>query len=111
MVPELTLIGAVLIRAVSDCLGASPTTRDEKRKSLNWVTTWEIGDRKEPFTFPWVCEQLELCPNEIRKTILSLQEQKSDYEFGGRNSADRIMNFLNLDHQEPTLTKSWRRYG
>ena len=66
--PERTLVAAVLERAVRDVL-------DGDTEAYGWFSDDE-GDEKIPFSFLWICEQLEVDPNHVR---LSLERREGSW--------------------------------
>ena len=62
--PEYQLLAAILERAVLDLRGIDFTKGDEARTALAWISSNEIN---QPFTFLWVCQELNLDPGMIRK--------------------------------------------
>lgn len=67
---ERLLLVAVLVRAVEDITLSYRMVSDEQRTALWWVKNWKERHFKIPFSFPWVCEHLDLDPYEMRKNIL-----------------------------------------
>jgi len=64
--PERNLLLAVLERAILDFIGNDPKEREQAH-------SWIFGDldtmTAEPFTFPWVCQQLDLQPYRVAATV------------------------------------------
>jgi len=67
------LLGAVLITAIFDAQGRDAgASKHDKRYALRWLTDEEDDDT---MSFAWVCEQLGLLPDEVRRNIMMLLEQ------------------------------------
>lgn len=80
-VPEKRLLYAIVERAVRDCLGS----RDEDSQE---ATEWLFcdGNTREtiPFSFPWICENLELDQSEFRSRVLRTAD-RLNYDLAERN--------------------------
>jgi hypothetical protein len=64
-VPERRLLCSVLATSIADYMGEGV----HKRSAYRWVRSWKDSDFKRPFTFPWICSELDLCPYTIRDMI------------------------------------------
>ncbi len=74
--PERRLLAAILERAVLDYHG-----NDKRQASAaeEWLTEWQQDDTEnnhEQFTFPWVCEQLELQPKDTTNMIINKKRNR-----------------------------------
>ncbi|MCB0338796.1 MAG: hypothetical protein KDD53_04285 [Bdellovibrionales bacterium] len=69
--PERNLLAAVLARAICDAFGSAHCDRHEVRSARQWL--FGTLTPKHPFSFAWVCIQLDLDP-------ISLQESLRTYE-------------------------------
>ena len=77
-----TLYAAVLARAICDAFSTTYVAHEIRREANAWLLFWEEKDRLEEFTFPWVCEHLDLDPINLRKTLAKNGVLK-DYRFHG----------------------------
>lgn len=72
---ERRLLIAIIERAVLDAGGSMASTikkgSNNKYKflALGFLFGWEEGDEKEPFSFPWICIELDLDPMDTSKRI------------------------------------------
>lgn len=68
-VPERACLAAILERALLDSCGStiSKNRREElTQKARYWVLEWGESDYEVPFTFPWICAHLDVCPRRVR---------------------------------------------
>ena len=73
---ELALLCAVLDRAVRDLFSINCAKENSKEAHI-WFF---ISEAMSPFSFFWICEELDLCPDGVRKgltKILDMDIQKS----------------------------------
>ena len=67
------LVGAVIERAVLDCAGVlechPSDERRVRREGRRWLYDWHPGDTETPWTFPWCCQTLDLCPFDTRRNV------------------------------------------
>ncbi len=72
--PERNLLMAILERAILDYVG-------NDQKELEQSTAWIFGDLEESnpteFSFPWVCQQLDLDTMSIAETIKNMPKRGS----------------------------------
>ena len=61
-----TLYAAVLARAICDAFSTTYVDHAVRREASAWLLLWDDVDYKEEFTFPWVCEHLDLDPISLR---------------------------------------------
>ena len=71
--PEVSLVGAVLERAVLDICGHSAKPH-ERRSAKRWIRKEYQEGRAPEFSFEWVCHQLGLCAATVRNSIWRYQE-------------------------------------
>lgn len=107
--PELLLISSILTRAISDATTAFIISRKDRRAARVWICNWGSVDKAEPFSFPWVCIQLNLDPFQVRKTVLKFKNSKKPGIFSGRYTNECLASFLNLDVDEPFQVNGFRR--
>lgn len=69
---EKALLLAILERAAADFKSA---VREDRISARHWVLHWEEWDTEEPFTFPWVCNHLDICPHQTMRTIKDFNGQ------------------------------------
>lgn len=79
VLPEKVLVAAVLRNAILEGLGVLIGAANNQRRpgsgkklkqsARRWVRKWEVSDIETPFTFPWVCTSLGLCPLSLKKAI------------------------------------------
>lgn len=77
-----TLYAAIIARAICDGFGTSFVEHAVRREAQAWLMLWEDIDYKTEFSFPWVCEHLDLDPVLLRKTLAKPKEFV-DYRFNG----------------------------
>lgn len=71
-VPERRLLFAILERAVRDCLG---NQGEDSEQATDWLFCDVDDDPHTPFSFQWICENLEVDQNEFRSKILKTARQ------------------------------------
>lgn len=72
--PEERLVLAVLERAVRDFIGGSAADASDARE---WLYAAAASGEPEPYSFPWICEQLGLLPREVLTRLeLALKQSK-----------------------------------
>lgn len=60
--PERALLAAMLDEAIT-------TIRLREHHLARNARAWILSKNKDPFSFEWVCEELDLCPNEFRRAV------------------------------------------
>jgi hypothetical protein len=70
--PERMLLLAVLERAILDFVG-----NDSKEAQLaeEWIFAPSLADNAEPFSFPWICRELDLSPSSVSKIIRAMPKR------------------------------------
>jgi hypothetical protein len=99
-VPELACLAAILERALLDASGNIPGDwpgSDTQREARRWLFCWCDSDRKTPFTFPWVCEHLSLCPLRVRKNIKRVVRIRQKTKHIGTSFSKMVIASLDLD--------------
>lgn len=71
--PERRLILAVLERAMLDYVG---NDEQEHQSAKSWLFS-EPGFTSKEFSFPWVCEHLDLSPVDIQRKIMKMPRRGS----------------------------------
>lgn len=67
---ERALLWAIIERALMDAQGKVFGEWDPalvSKRAKIWLFRWEDADVDTPFTFPWCCSFLDLCPETARK--------------------------------------------
>lgn len=73
--PERRLLAAVLGRAIIDYVGEIENiTQLETREAWAWLFN---SERKDTFSFINCCNELDICPYELRKKIKKVKADKS----------------------------------
>lgn len=72
--PEKTLLLAMLDRAIRDAINSFE--RFNQREAMKWINNRRYLIKKEPFSFEWVCDQLDIDPRTVRKQIIDFQSGK-----------------------------------
>lgn len=92
---EKSLLASVLERAIADAMrvvgkiGASETPQAVSREALKWIMRKQ-KTKLEPFSFEWICENLNLEPKALRKAVLRAREARAVYirnDMYGRKNA------------------------
>lgn len=86
---DIGLIYAVLERGVLDACGVVfGSEKEQKQRDKDnakwWLFDWKDGDEKIPFSFPWICIELDLDPAEKRQTIRKLVSESDTSEAPSR---------------------------
>lgn len=82
-IPERCLLGAILERAIWDVVGRASI--EDRKAAIRWFNNRKPGDEGTPFSFPWICEHLEVNEDYIRKTVLS-----KTHKYGRATNQNRI---------------------
>lgn len=73
--PERRLLAAVLGRAIIDYVGdIENVTQLETREAWAWLFN---SERKDTFSFMNCCNELDICPYELRRKIKKVKADKS----------------------------------
>lgn len=70
--PERACLAACLERAILDATGntCGPDKYGRlKREARTWIFLWCRQIEYPEWSFPWVCENLDLCPFRIRRAV------------------------------------------
>lgn len=73
--PERMLLLAILERAILDFVGNDVK---EAECASEWLLSNEDFDNNEPFTFAWVCRELDLSPKMVSDTIKAMPKRGSN---------------------------------
>ena len=79
---EIRLIIAILLRSLFDLYDKNKIVR---RKAVHFVSHWTIRDVERPYSFPWLCDNLNVCPYTLRKKLfttdfkVSLKQHRNSY--------------------------------
>lgn len=88
ILPEKRLLVAVLIRALADALKCTGRIRKEEpskfpewmkimREAWAWVVIDPFTSMPGLFSFQWICEQLDICPKNLRKLVIESKKKQS----------------------------------
>lgn len=72
--PELRLLKAILSRAIFDVLAIA---KDIKQIHKLQAQAYILSQAIDPWSFIWVCHQLDLDPGRVRATVASLSASNS----------------------------------
>ena len=107
---ELALLWATLKRAILDAAGlANLSSRSENKVAANrakrWLYLWEQSDCKKEFTFPWICEHLDICPHNTTKLIREQLAKGIPGNDGNNRNKFRTYDFFYDRPETPTLAE------
>lgn len=80
--PERKLLCAIIQMAIVDACGHVVSGVDEivaRYKARKWILDSNIK-LKSPFSYGWICQELELCPYRIRQFVLDSIANKTEYQ-------------------------------
>lgn len=108
---ERVLLLAILFSAIEDVATVTHTSTRLKKDAVIWVDDWAEPDYKIPFTFPWVCSELDLDAHSMRERILYNQEFKKYFDgIRSRHISSFVRNlFRDLHCPGDTYTISLRQ--
>jgi len=75
---ERRLLRAILMRAILDASGNSYGNEAGQQTSRNaraWIR--EDSDPEQPFSYIWICDQLDLNPQVLRDLVIQAEEDKT----------------------------------
>ena len=72
--PERMLLLAMLERAILDFVG---NDRKEALAAEEWIFSDEDSPLAEPFSFAWVCKELDLSPSSVAQMIKAMPKRGS----------------------------------
>lgn len=102
MSAERVLLWAVLDRAIFDaaCIGVKMKgQRKWTARARAWLFGWKWEDSIEPFTYPWVCSELNLCPLETKRKIRRIIESGTLKPMDGHSFvSSRLADFFEQRH-------------
>lgn len=91
------LLYAILERAVLDYKGKHESkywlTAHYARDAKRWLFAWRAKDLEKPFTFPWICINLDLDPYSTQSKIKKLVDSAEDLKACGLGYV-RVMSLL-----------------
>ena len=64
-----SLCWSILERAILDIFGIAAVEQHVKRDAITWL----LQDDLDPFSYKWICEQLELNPIKTRQIIAQIK--------------------------------------
>lgn len=71
---EKLLLLAILLTAIEDVATLNHKSSNLQKDAVLWVDCWDNHDHKYPYTFPWVCIELDLDPYSMRERIIESRE-------------------------------------
>jgi|GEM_PF-750527 hypothetical protein len=77
--PERNLLSAVLARAVCDAFGNIEVEKHVRRTARQWI--FGVTDPNQPFSFDWVCNSLDIDPNELRRMLRNYEINPDSFEY------------------------------
>lgn len=102
-VPERALLAAVLERAILDATGnitghsVYKTKSDTRLEATNWLSNWNEADTETRFTFPWICQELDLCPHRVLEALRPHLGIRQKARHDGWRYGAMVVAALNLD--------------
>ncbi len=68
---ELSLLHAVLERAVLDAVGSTMEMKCKvaMKEAREWLFEWWPSDERDAFSFPWICAHLNVCPRRVASNV------------------------------------------
>ncbi len=89
-IPERNLLAEVLARACRDLLnptqltGRNEISESQSMKEIREASSWFMSKSEEPFSFVWICKNLDLSSKEVRQIIFEFKKNKINFkmEFG-----------------------------
>lgn len=88
--PEKRLLYAICERAVRDLFSSN---EEERAASIAW---FEDDEGNEPFSFPWICEVLDLHRQHLLAKIWSLYDIGAD----APNASREIYSLIGINNEE-----------
>lgn len=73
LTPEQRLLHAILWRSLKDLFCS---THLDKRCALKFITSKK--DKNHPWSFRWICHEIEICPEKIRNHILEYRNKLNE---------------------------------
>ncbi len=70
--PERNLLMAILVRAILDFVG---NNSQEAEEAEEWLFAGSSRDEDEPYTFAWLCQQLDLDKFSIAEKIRAMPKR------------------------------------
>lgn len=105
-VQERALLAAILERAILDATG-NVTGHDHKGnirlEATNWLSNWNDEDSEVRFTFPWICQHLELCPKRVLTALRPHLGMRQKARHDGWRYGAMVIAALNLDRTSTEL--------
>ena len=94
--PERALLTAVLSSALLDYFSPENTldvvhSKRAKLEAASWL--FDEAHEEGPFSFAWVCEELDICPQGLRERLIGLSREMRDRKGGNPLRERRVLNF------------------
>lgn len=71
---EKLLLLAILLTAIEDVATLTHGSTRLQKDAVLWADCWDNHDHKYPYTFPWICIELDLDPHSMRERIIERRE-------------------------------------
>ena len=92
--PEKRLLCAICERAVRDLLSSD---KEESRSAVEWL---EDNDGFAPFSFPWICETLDINRDHLLERIYSIASHAGKV----RNSSRELYALIGFSNEEEQIS-------
>jgi len=103
---EVSLLAAILERAISDILGAVMPCFGNRQNVIRDAEKWLLSSSlesidAEPFTYAWICEHLCICPRKLRVQLINDLKRGRKYTRDGlwrRSAKERWFSIAHGNH-------------
>lgn len=105
-IAEKKLLYAIIERAVLDLQGKDANDimgRYHMRRADAWLFYWRSGDEGEPFTFPWCCQELDVCPSELTRKLRKIVDSGAKFNPYSKLGMKRLGDAI--EHQPESATE------
>ena len=94
-----TICAAVIARAICDAYGKAVIDKNVRREAKYWIERWDkTSDLLSEWSFPWVCQHIDIDPVVLRRTLLAKGAENIHYRFSGHFDLNSfIRRMLNED--------------
>lgn len=99
-----TLCAAILARAICDAKGKASVDHHIRREAIGWLKFKPKGDYLEPWSFPWVCQQIDVEYAPLQRILLADDLKDVEYRFYGHFDLNTFIRRM-LDEDEYSFTK------
>jgi len=76
--PERHLLSEILLRAMRDVLNHEADNIKNKRSAIKWLKLNDPiieGENLHPFSFEWICWELDINPKVIKKIVIMMRKK------------------------------------